>query len=131
MLKTAQSKIDTYGDWWSEVLDDDDRRVFDSSVSSAKIDLLSSLLFEFLDRDESVLIFSQGTEVIKTVEHFLEEWGECKKGVDYFCLVGNTSRKIRKQICVAFSSDNKRGNMYKKARFVLFETTYLTIFSLK
>lgn len=120
MLMTAKSKTDSYGDWWNAILDDDENAMFDDYRASAKMEILLDILMECQVRDECLLVFSQSTEVLTTVEHFLNsgKWGKWKKGEDYFRLDGSTPSKVRKIICKVFGSDKQREGKYPNARLL-------------
>lgn len=122
LITSSKGKNDTYGDWWKSVLDDEDKANIDKIWVSSKMNVLFHIIGECDRSQECLLIFSQSTEVLETVQFFLDGGG-WKNSVNYYCLTGNTPTKIREKICKAFSANGEKDVAFKDARLLLATTT--------
>lgn len=95
--------------WWEDICVPD--AVMNSIDCSGKLLLAFSILADSNANKEVVLLFSQSTQVLDTIEHFLKlndftrAW---KRGNQYFRLDGSTSQSNRKKILDIFGEKTKK-----------------------
>lgn len=77
--------------------------------------LLLSILIECVKKKDILLVFSQSTNVLNTIEYYVrQEFSDWASGMDYFRLDGDTKAKDRKRICCLFGSGPYEENAIPK-----------------